>query len=70
MYIVTQEVDSLLLYIVAKYHFFRYVSWKDVIKYLQNSESCTLLWDTVYGEIENLLPDIKIIKGNVVNGYY
>ncbi len=30
-----------LLYIVAKWHLFKDVTWKDIIKYLQKCEGCT-----------------------------
>ncbi len=39
-YTVIQALHS-LLYIVAKYHFFSVVTWKDIIKYLQKCEGCT-----------------------------
>ncbi len=40
IYTVKQAVHS-RLYIVAKSHLFRVVTWKDLIKYLQKCEGCT-----------------------------
>ncbi len=42
-----QAVHS-LLYIVAKYNFFSVVMWKDIIKYLQKCEGCTLFCEILY----------------------
>ncbi len=37
-----------LLYIVANFHFFSVVTWKDIIKYLQNCEGCTHFCEILY----------------------
>ncbi len=42
-----QAVHS-LLYIVEKCHFFRVVTWKDIIKYLQKCEGCTHFCEILY----------------------
>ncbi len=47
IYTVIQAVLS-LLYIVAKYHFFSVVTWKDIIKYLQKCEGCTHFCEILY----------------------
>ncbi len=46
IYTVIQAVHS-LLYIVEKFHFFSVVTWKDIIKYLQNvsgSHFCEIIY--------------------------
>ncbi len=42
--------QHLLLYIVAKCHFFSGVTWKDILKYLQKWGVYSLLWDIYISE--------------------
>ncbi len=47
IYPVIQAVHS-LLYIVAKYHFYSIITWKDILKYLQKCEGCTHFCEILY----------------------
>ncbi len=47
IYTVTQAVHS-LLYIVVKFHLFRVVTWKYIIKYLLKCEGCTHFCEILY----------------------
>ncbi len=47
IYTVIQALHS-LLYIVAKCHFFSVVTWKDIIKYLEQCERCTHFCEILY----------------------